>query len=123
MERQTEWQGSESTASWIPKPDRPEQYGNGKSSDAAKPAQIVIDEIPSVRSFTKRETVFIFPELIPQGTITLISGQPEAGKTTFTLHVCDAIAKGTKALGHVCQQHPVVYLTRENPLEYINDIV
>jgi KaiC/GvpD/RAD55 family RecA-like ATPase len=94
-----------------------------KKADASPPLKTVIGEIPSVRNYASAEVKFVVPGLIPKGTVSLISGPAESGKTTFTLWLADAIAQGRRFMGDDCSRHPVLYLTRENPAEYIVDLL
>ena len=81
----------------------------------------VIDEIPDVRTLASKEVEYLVPDLIPKGTVTVISGESMAGKTTLSLWLCDGISQGKEILGSPCEQHPVLYLPRENPVEFIAD--
>jgi hypothetical protein len=95
---------------------------NVKNNNDGKSSKIVIAEIPSVQTCATEGVEFLVPGLLVKGTVTVISGEPSAGKTTLALWLSDSIARGVDVLGSRCEQHPVLYLTRENPLDYIADI-
>ena len=93
-----------------------------KKAETGQPLKINIDQIPSVRTLASKEIKFVVPDLIPEGTITVISGPSEAGKTTLMVWLCDAVARGGELFGEQCEQHAVLFLTKENPVTYIRDI-
>lgn len=84
-------------------------------SNPEHPLKTVIDEIPSVRTLAKEEIEFLVPGLIVKGTVTVISGEAASGKSHLAFWLSHKIASGGEILGESCQQHPVLYLTRENP--------
>jgi RecA-family ATPase len=47
------------------------------------------------------------------GSITLLTGKPKAGKTTFLLHMINAVLGGTSFLGEPTCCTPVVYLAEK----------
>jgi predicted ATP-dependent serine protease len=60
------------------------------------------------------EPVFIVPGLIPEG-LTIVSGRPKMGKTTFVMNIADAVARGGVALGTIpCPKHDVLFLALED---------
>jgi hypothetical protein len=60
------------------------------------------------------EPVFIVPGLIPEG-LTLVSGRPKMGKTTFIMNLADAIGRGGVALGAIpCEKRGVLFLALED---------
>lgn len=66
---------------------------------------------------------YLVPRLIVKGTITVFSGEAGGGKTHLAFWLSHKIASAGEIFGEKCQQHPVLYLTRENPLEYAADIL
>jgi hypothetical protein len=94
-----------------------------KKSNTGQPSKIVINEIPSVHSKASEKVEFLVPGLLVKGTITVLSGEASGGKTTLALWLSDLIARGAEIFGECCQQHPVLYLTRENPVDYMADIL
>jgi len=50
-----------------------------------------------------------------KNTITVISGEPSAGKTTLALYLGSGIATGAEILGGRCERHPCLFITKENP--------
>jgi RecA-family ATPase len=60
------------------------------------------------------EPVFIVPGLITEG-LSVLSGRPKMGKTTFAMNIADASARGGLALGAIqCTQHEVLFLALED---------
>jgi len=94
-----------------------------KKADSGAPSKIVISEIPSVHTKAAEKVEFLVPGLLVKGTLTVLSGEASAGKTTLALWLADSIANGREILGAPCGQHPVLYLTRENPVDYVGDIL
>lgn len=54
---------------------------------------------------------WIVPGLVARGSITLVNGQPKAGKTTFVMKLIDSLALGESFLNRVCKSGRVLYLT------------
>lgn len=54
---------------------------------------------------------WLVPGLVARGSITLINGQPKAGKTTLVMKLVDALATGDSFLNRVCKSGRVLYLT------------
>jgi hypothetical protein len=94
-----------------------------KKSDSGQPSKIVIGNLPDVCHIASEKVEFLVPGLLVKGTLTVLSGEASAGKTTLALWLADLIARGAAVFGERCQQHPVLYLTRENPVDYMADIV
>jgi RecA-family ATPase len=60
------------------------------------------------------EPIFIVDGLVPEG-LTIISGRPKMGKTSFVMNLADAVARGGKALGLIdCPQRNVLFLALED---------
>jgi hypothetical protein len=92
------------------------------NTTASSPARVVISQLPDVREIAAQEVEFIVPGMLVRDTLTLLSGPPSAGKTTVALWLAKLISTGAEIFGGTCQQHSVLYLTRENPVSYIADI-
>ena len=56
------------------------------------------------------------PDLLPEGAITLITGDSGHGKTIFATAMAGAIVTGGEFLGRKAERRKVIYLDRENPL-------
>ena len=93
-----------------------------KGAAAEQQLKYPIDQIPSVQSFAAQEVGFVIPQLIPEGTITVTSGESMAGKTTLTLYFCNQVSTGGTWLGGQCEKRDTLFLTRENPPTYISDV-
>ena len=60
-------------------------------------------------------------ELIPEG-LTILAGDPKAGKSLVAVDMCSCIASGEKIFGsHNCQQGTSVYVSLEDPPRRIKD--
>lgn len=92
-------------------------------TESAGASKTVIDHLPDVCTLAEEKVAFLVPGLLVANNLTLVCGPPSAGKTTFGLFLADAIAQGREipGLGR-CQQGEVLYLTKENPANYIADI-
>lgn len=75
-----------------------------------------IEEIPDPFSCESGEVVWIIPELIPSGAITIIAGEAGAGKTWLAMALARAVALGADFLGRRSTSARILYLDRENPL-------
>jgi hypothetical protein len=95
---------------------------NKQSANASQPTRVNISQLPDVRELAAEEVEFVVPGMLVRDTLTLLSGPPSAGKTTFALWLAKLISTGAEIFGGTCLQHPVLYLTRENPVNYIADI-
>ncbi len=74
----------------------------------------VIAGIRSVRDVLNDKPVdCIQPGLLCEGSVTMLVGDPGAGKTVFALKLVDAIANGRSFLGHQHIPRPVAYLDRD----------
>jgi hypothetical protein len=91
------------------------------SAGAATP-KVVIEELPDVTAIAQKEVGFIVPQLFPWNAVIALTGASEVGKTHVMLDLTGKISVGAEFLGEKCEQCPVLYLTRENPNEYIADI-
>jgi RecA-family ATPase len=79
---------------------------NGAAADSFSDVELMTGEIA--------EPIFIVPGLIPEG-LTIVSGRPKMGKTSFVMNIADAVARGGKALGLIdCPQHDVLFLALED---------
>lgn len=59
----------------------------------------------------KHAVHWLVPGLVARGSITLLNGQPKAGKTTFAMRLIDCLANGDSILNRVCKPSKVLYLT------------
>lgn len=102
----------------------PEAMTSKKSGAAAESqlSKIVIPELPDVRQIAAREPTFLIPSLIVSGDLNVMSGEASAGKTTLCMYLGGLIATGAEAFGGQCEQHPVLYMTRENGVDFVADI-
>jgi archaellum biogenesis ATPase FlaH len=76
-------------------------------------------DIPSVRDFGAREIEYVVGGMIAAGTVTAITGDSGAGKSTFVTALCGAVAEGKPFAGFATQQRPVLILDRENPAQIV----
>jgi hypothetical protein len=89
---------------------------------ASQPLRIDISQLCDVRTRAAERVEFLVHRVIVKDTITLITGPPGSGKTTVTLWMADAVAHGREILGGTCEQHPVLYMTREMPVALAADM-
>jgi archaellum biogenesis ATPase FlaH len=54
---------------------------------------------------------WLAPGIVARGSMTLLSGQPKAGKTTFVMKLAGAFQKGDSFLNRVCKPARVLLLT------------
>jgi hypothetical protein len=93
-----------------------------KKADSGQPSKIVIKELPDVRKIASEKVEFLVPGLLVKDALTLITGPPASGKTTLVLSMANAVAYGREIFGGTCEQHPVLYMTREMPIALAADI-
>ncbi|MGA7238577.1 MAG: DnaB-like helicase N-terminal domain-containing protein [Bryobacteraceae bacterium] len=72
-------------------------------------------DVPSVWDY-ESEVSYIIPDLVPEGGITLITGDSGSGKTILVTAMAGAIVSGGCFLNRAAKQRKVLYLDRENPL-------
>ena len=75
-------------------------------------------DVPSVWDFEARVT-WLIEDLIPEGAITLITGDLGHGKTIFATAMAGAIVTGGTFLNRQAQKRKVLYPDRENPLSLV----
>ena len=78
-----------------------------------------IREIASIFSHAAQNIEFVVGGIVASGNITMISGEPGCGKTTFTTALCSAVERGVPFAGLPTQRRPVLILDRENPLPVV----
>jgi archaellum biogenesis ATPase FlaH len=57
--------------------------------------------------------------VIAAGTVTAITGESGAGKTTLVTAICSAVERGVPFAGLATQRRPVLILDKENPLPVV----
>ena len=60
-------------------------------------------------------TEWLVPAIIAAGLLTVISGEPKAGKSTLVAAILDALASGGDFLGDTLPRTQAVWLTEERP--------
>jgi replicative DNA helicase len=71
-------------------------------------------DVPSIWRW-EANVSWVVAELVPEGAITLITGDSGHGKTIFATAMAGAIATGSPFLGRATIKRKVLYLDRENP--------
>jgi hypothetical protein len=71
-------------------------------------------DVPSIWTW-EADVSWIVDELIPEGAITLITGDSGCGKTLFATAMAGAVAKGLPFLGRSSCKRRILYCDRENP--------
>jgi RecA-family ATPase len=64
--------------------------------------------------WTPPKDVEVAPKFLFKGGITLLAGAAKAGKSTFSWHLCQAVAKGTQFLGNDTIKTRVLYVTEQS---------
>ena len=94
---------------------------NGANDDGEK-ATHTFNQVDGDASFSDvdlansedKDPIFLVPSLIAEG-LTVISGRPKMGKTTFAMNIADAVARGGLALSSIqCPQYDVLFLSLED---------
>tara|TARA_Y100000590_G_scaffold339109_1_gene386538 strand:- start:7797 stop:9461 length:1665 start_codon:yes stop_codon:yes gene_type:complete len=67
----------------------------------------------------ERRTQWVIEDILPSGSLTMISSPMKAGKSTFARHMALSIAQGTPFLDRNVQQGLVLYLAIEEPREMV----
>jgi predicted ATP-dependent serine protease len=78
-------------------------------------------EIPDPLSFPASTIEWIVEGLIPQGSITLVAGEPGSYKSWLGLSLLRAVSTGGRFLNRTCKASNVLYLDRENPITVIRE--
>ncbi len=65
-------------------------------------------------TLSEKKFEWIVPDLIPTDGITVITGDFGSFKTYVSYFLADAVASGGTFADRLCQQHPVLFLDREN---------
>jgi AAA domain/DnaB-like helicase N terminal domain len=79
-------------------------------ADIPDPFELASDGVP-----------WLIERLIPARAITILAGEPGAGKTWLALAIAKAVKLGGEFLGHRATQGEVLYLDRENPLALVRE--
>jgi len=76
-----------------------------------------IRNIDDISSIWKRESElsWLVPGLLADGSVNLLSGASDVGKTWFSLFLAGAVARGSSVFGQEVGPRRVVYLDGENP--------
>jgi len=57
---------------------------------------------------------WVVDDFLPEGSLTMLSGESGSGKSTITLLLASAVAEGKPFLGHPTKQKKVIIIDREN---------
>src|SRR5579864_2677720 len=76
-------------------------------------------DLPDVFSLAAPDISYVVPEIVPHGSITLITGNPGCGKTWLAMKMAVSIALGSEVFGLACDRAPVLILDRENPFSLV----
>ena len=71
------------------------------------------DYIASARD----EITWISKPLLAESTVSLLAGQPKAGKTTLLFQLIDALASGRMFLGHPTRPARIFYMTEDSRIQ------
>lgn len=81
---------------------------------------VLIDGLPSVWRFESKVS-WLVEDLIPEGAVTLLTGDSGVGKSTLALALAAAVARGEPFLGRRCSRRRVLYMDRENPVGIVRE--
>lgn len=84
----------------------------------AEAADAVVTQIPSTWKY-EVHTTYLIEDLLPEGCITMWSGESGDGKSTLALAAAASVVEGQAFLGRKCMRRPVLYMDRENGLPTI----
>jgi hypothetical protein len=79
-----------------------------------------IADIPSVWSLDARLT-WLVPDILPEGAITMLTGDSGVGKSTLALALCGSVVRGMRFLGRDSSPRRALYIDRENPLSVVRE--
>jgi energy-coupling factor transporter ATP-binding protein EcfA2 len=96
--------GYRKSETWNPRPDetRPSRFER-------------IEDLPRVEDIGAINIEWDVEELIPRGTIVLLTGEAGCGKSTLACALGYAVSQGLPFLGRDTMQRPVLILDAENP--------
>jgi len=78
-------------------------------------------EIPDAMSIAVPQAEWAVAGIIPQGSITLIAGEPGSYKSWLALSLLRSVIHGATFLERACRASDVLYLDRENPLGVVHE--
>lgn len=93
--------------------------GTGTSSEG--PRIRSIDDIQSIRNYANQKIDFVVDGLMAAGTVTAITGDSGAGKSSLASFLCRAVSVGGSFAGRTAKKGPALILDRENPLGAVCD--
>lgn len=73
------------------------------------------EEIQTMSSIPEAEVAWLVDNIVPDGGLVLMAGQPGSYKSFLALVLARAVATGGSFLGKKCTQREVLILDRENP--------
>jgi hypothetical protein len=84
----------------------------------ALPQDGTITDVSSLPAVWDMEAAvdWLVPDMIPRGSVNLISAESGTGKTWLAYAIAGAVAHGTEFIGRAARQAPVLYVDGENPL-------
>lgn len=117
----SEWKASGGTENALKEFIR-ESVPEWRPDAAAKAVTVKIRhfrDVPDIFALPDTPVVWIVSDFLAEGAITIISGEPGCGKSSFALALSVATAIGTDFIGRRCSARDVLYLDRENPLAVV----
>jgi len=96
----------------------PPEYGE-RSAPGGAPKIRSISEVASIREYAAQKIDFMVEGIIAAGTVTAITGESGAGKTSVVSAMCSAVERGVPFAGLETQRRPVLMLDKENPLPVV----
>jgi hypothetical protein len=74
-----------------------------------------IEQIGSIWQLNLSPKKWLIPDLLVEGSVTMIASASGTGKSYLAYFLAGAVAHGWNVFGGKCEQRPVLYLDAENP--------
>lgn len=85
--------------------------GNGSDANAGKGKLL-----KSFADVAYKDPEFLIYPYIPEGKITIVQGDPDAGKTAFCCYLAAAVSAGGEIYGHPAKQRNVIIISTEDEI-------
>lgn len=78
-----------------------------------------IEDLLPMAAFGNTEAVMIVEQVLGEGTITVVTGEPGCGKSTTVAHMVYCVSRGIPFAGRSTIQRPVLWNDREDPISAV----
>lgn len=79
-----------------------------------------VEELPDIWTLVM-EQKWLVKDLIPEGSVVLLTGESGSGKSSVALSLAHAVVRGTPFLGHEAEQRKVLIVDKENGLQVYHE--